>query len=297
METTAKTNGPLFKIEPSLICPRDLEALCKYSQAELGEDPSSQYFIPRQKSIGFVVYIDGEFFALQQNFFIQNAKYNDFSGGYKRFYKTLPDWLIQGHMKNALKAFVDTYQLPNYACILVQLQKSTIPAGMDIANFDITGQGIHTDGAERAMLVCVERKNVSGGSNCLYEDINGAKKILPQTVLEKGDSLFFKDNEIYHYVNDTKPKDCSKDMTRTMLLAHYPANDFLSGKENPHNQLLRGEAVHKLRGKSPDAALFSRKVDCNDQSIRTTPTTLTLLEQTSQIQVGLLRKFDPFHYA
>ena len=102
---------------------------------------------------------------------------------------------------------------------------------------------------------------------------------------------------IYHYVNDTKPKDCSKDMTRTMLLAHYPANDFLSGKENPHNQLLRGEAVHKLRCKSPDAALFSRKVDCNDQSIRTTPTTLKLLEQTSQIQVGLLRKFDPFHYA
>ena len=138
MEANAKTsNGPLFKVIPSLIKSKDLEALCKYSNAELGEDPSSQYFIPRQKSIAFVAYIDGEFFTLQQNFFIQNAKYNDFSGGYKRFYKTLPDWLIQGSMKDALKSFVDTYQLPNYACILVQLQKSTIPAfaGMDNGTF------------------------------------------------------------------------------------------------------------------------------------------------------------------
>ena len=247
MEPTPKTIGPLFKLTPSLIPPKDLDALCKYAQAELGEDPSSQYFMPRQKSIGFVVYIDGEFFALQQNFFIQNAKYNDFSGGYKRFYKTLPDWLIQGHMKRALKSFVDTYQLPNYASILVQLQKSTILSGIDNANFDITGQGIHTDGHDRAMLVCIDRKNVSGGSNCLYEDIEGVKKIMPQTVLEKGDALFFKDNEIYHYVSDAKPLDCSKDMSRTMIIAHYPANYFLFGKENPQNQLLRGEADHKLR--------------------------------------------------
>ena len=48
MEATAKTsNGPMFKVIPSLIKPNDLEALCKYSEAELGEDPSSQFFIPR----------------------------------------------------------------------------------------------------------------------------------------------------------------------------------------------------------------------------------------------------------
>ena len=42
-----KSNGPMFKVIPSLIKPNDLEALCKYSEAELGEDPSSQFFIPR----------------------------------------------------------------------------------------------------------------------------------------------------------------------------------------------------------------------------------------------------------
>ena len=276
MEANAKTsNDPLFKVIPSLIKSTDLEALSKYSNAELGEDPSSQYFIPRQKSIAFVAYIDGEFFTLQQNFFIQNAKYNDFSGGYKRFYKTLPDWLVQGHMKDALKSFADTYQFPNYACILVQLQKSTIPAfaGMDNGQQSsgavyqrqttVTGQGIHTDGHDRAMLVCIDRQNVSGGSNYLYEDINGDQNVMPGTVLEKGDSLFFKDNQIYHYVSKAEPKDCSRDMTRTMLIAHYPANYFLFGKENPRNQLLRGEAIHKLRSQSEEDAVPSkRKVSC-----------------------------------
>ena len=86
---------------------------------------------------------------------------------------------------------------------------------------------------------------------------------MPGTVLEKGDSLFFKDNQIYHYVSKAEPKDCSKDMTRTMLIAHYPANYFLFGKENPRNQLLRGEAIHKLRSQSEEDAVPSkRKVSC-----------------------------------
>ena len=89
------SNGPLFKVSSSLLTSEDQEALSFYSKTELGEDPSSKFFIPRQKSIAFVMWINGEFFALQQNYFVQHAKYNDFSGGYKRFYKTMPDWLIQ----------------------------------------------------------------------------------------------------------------------------------------------------------------------------------------------------------
>lgn len=102
--------------------------MSEYAKTNLGEDPSSKFFIPRQKSIAYIMWIDGHPYALQQNFFLQNAKYNDFSGGYKRYYNIMPDWLIQDHMKDLLKTFVETYKLPNYACILVQLQKSIVSA-------------------------------------------------------------------------------------------------------------------------------------------------------------------------
>ena len=47
---------------------------------------------------------------------------------------------------------------------------------------DVTEQGIHTDGADEAALVCLERKNVSGACSELHEDIRGERPILQDKI-------------------------------------------------------------------------------------------------------------------
>lgn len=123
---------------------------------------------------------------------------------------------------------------------------------------EVTGQGVHTDGTERAMLVCIDRENVSGAENCLFEDLKGEKAVLNETILEEGDALMFRDNDIYHYVSDVKPVDKTKDMVRTMLIAHYPANYLLYGADNPNNHLTAAKATHQLRFEANEKLETSR---------------------------------------
>jgi len=248
-----QTPTPLFKVVPSMLQEEDRTALADFAATSLGDDPSSKHFMPRKKSIAFVVWIDGEVYCLKHNYFWQPEKYNDFSGGYKRFYETLPDELVQGHMRDVIAKFAETYNLPNYACILVQLQSSTIEAGSDLPvnGTSITGQGIHTDGHDRAVLICIERKNVLGAENSLFADLDGKQELLSPTTLGERDALFFKDNSLYHYVEDAAPANSKEDMNRTMLIVHYPAGFTLNGSDNPENKLLTSASPLRLREAEP----------------------------------------------
>ena len=209
---------PLFQMTPSLLHEEDRAALAQYAATSLGDDPSSKHFMPRKKSIAFCIWIDDNVYCLQHDYFLQPEQYNDFSGGYKRLYDTLPDSLVQGHMREVTRQFVEKYNLPNYSCILLQLQSSTVIAGSQAVGQpqSITGQGVHTDGHDCAMLVCVERTNVSGADNSLYEDLEGKRTLFPPTKLDEGDALFFKDNSLYHHVSDAMPLEPARDMTRTI---------------------------------------------------------------------------------
>ncbi len=206
------------------------------SCGELGPDPSSDYFTTRTKNIAYVLCLNGEWFQIRAHFFIQPHQYNDFSGGYKRCYREMPkEFLDCEATKKVLNAFKRAYNIPDNEPILVQVQQSHVTA--DNEGQCLTGQGIHTDGADRAILVCLERNNIEGAKNAIYTDLEGNSALINPFVLEEGHGLLWHDNQVFHNVEPAQSIEKEKEGTRTVLIAHYPAIHYLTGTINPNNTL------------------------------------------------------------
>ena len=69
----------------------------------------------------------------------------------------------------------------------------------------VTGQGIHTDGANLAALLCIHRQNVKGALNTFHDNLLGSQPLCEPTVLEPGKIAYFKDNSLYHHGVFTLP--------------------------------------------------------------------------------------------
>jgi hypothetical protein len=225
------------------------EACCKVvSNTELGLDPSSMHFAERRKAIRFLTVIDGRIQTYTQDYFVQNEGYNEFSGGYKRQYELIPQDVIAGSLASAIFAFTRRFNIPEKTVLLAQIQTTVF---RPVERYEsVTGQGIHTDGADRACILCLHRgSNIEGSLNQYHLKLDGSMPLCEPTLLETGDISFFKDNEIFHYVtpggcsNTGMPEDC----TRTVLIIHSPAEQYLSGRPNLGNSLSTRPSSVKLR--------------------------------------------------
>jgi len=201
----------------------------------LGPDPS---VANRTKSICyFMIGTDNNFRKLSQDFFIQPTLYNDNpkQGGLNRHYKLLSDDVVgSSPMMKILNFFREHFSLPPGTVVLCQIQSSLEEEIKD----DITEQGIHTDGAEDAMVLCLERKNVDGAENLLYKDVYGKYPLIPPTVLEEGEAIFWNDNRVYHGVTPMSPENPDKGpAVRTVMLLHANSDYLLDGRKNEKNTL------------------------------------------------------------
>ncbi|MEM8641960.1 MAG: 2OG-Fe dioxygenase family protein [Cyanobacteria bacterium P01_G01_bin.54] len=218
-----------------LLCQSELSDLISAS-GELGPDPSSQFFTKRTKNIAFVLSINGRWFQINQNYFIQAAYYNDFSGGYRRYYQELPRTFIECLVtQKVLSHFQATFKIPQGELVLVQVQTSHVYPWDETRC--LTGQGIHSDGADKAMLICLQRRNIAGAKNAIYRDAQGRHPVIEPFVLQEGDVLFWEDNQVFHHVEPAQVVPPATEGARTVLIAHYPAFHYLSGQTNPNNQL------------------------------------------------------------
>ena len=111
----------------------------------------------------------------------------------------------------------------------------------------LTGQGIHSDGADRAILVCLERNNVVQAESAIFSDLRGQHAVLDPFVLKEGHALLWQDNRVFHHVAPARLKDPQTDGSRTVLIAHYPAFHYLSGQTNPNNTLGTNQAAPSKR--------------------------------------------------
>ncbi|MEM9508902.1 MAG: 2OG-Fe dioxygenase family protein, partial [Cyanobacteria bacterium P01_E01_bin.35] len=203
---------------------------------ELGKDPSSDYFTTRTKNIAYVLCLNGEWFQIRANCFTQAQNYNDFSGGYKRCYQEMPEQFIKCKAtQKALNAFKSTYNIPDNEPILVQVQESHV--NTETAGKCLTGQGIHSDGADRAMLVCLQRNNIKGAESAIYADLKGKRSLINPFILSEGQAMLWHDNKVFHDVQPAQTVNSEQEGTRTVLIAHYPAIHYLTGNINPNNTL------------------------------------------------------------
>jgi len=219
----------------------------------LGPDPTSEHFTERSKAIRFVTVINGKVQSFAQDYFKQDSAYNDFSGGYRRRYALIPEDICESALKDILLNFTSYYQIPEKTVLLVQIQTSHFQKNGRRGS--VTGQGIHTDGSDRAMLVCLHRGcNVTGALNQFHGALDGSQPLCEPTELKPGGAVMFKDNELYHYVSPGKAAHAAEslrtDAQRTVLLVHSPAEMFMQGLPNTSNDLGTKAGKVKLREQS-----------------------------------------------
>lgn len=216
----------------------ELDELKHFSRHGVGEDKTSDYFIKREKAIAYVYVINNKVVTLTHDLIYQHESYNDFSGGYARRYKLIPESIILGCAKDIIFEFKEHFSIPDRTIFLVQVQSSIIEASSsedDNADEDnesigsVTGQGIHTDGLSNAMVLCIERSNVEGAANSFYKDLQGDEQIGEERELEEGDAVFFHDDKVFHYVSRAMSRDMTKPMRRAVMLIHSPAEHIMTG--------------------------------------------------------------------
>ena len=203
---------------------------------ELGVDPSSEHFVKRTKNIAYVMCLNKKWFQMRADYFIQPQRYNDFSGGYKRRYREMPATFIASKaVQKVLSSFQESCKIPEGELILVQVQESHIERHDE--SRCLTGQGIHSDGADKAIIVCLKRDNIEGAENAIFQDLDGRHPIISPHVLDEGDALVWEDNKSFHHVSSASVSDLGENGKRTILIAHYPAIHYLDGSYNPNNTL------------------------------------------------------------
>ncbi|CAL4112146.1 unnamed protein product [Meganyctiphanes norvegica] len=242
-----ETPRPLFQFFKGILSPTESKELCEFVwNTGLGADPTSKNFLERNKNIRFIKVLEKGFETNDQSWYMQSEQYNDYSGGFKRYYDLIPEHLVMGPMYNVIASYIDYLKIPTNTIFMIQLQSSIIRA-TDNGDGDITGQGIHTDGCDDAMLVCIDRDNVQGAESQFHASLDGTQPLGDSTILEAGDGVIFRDNKLFHYV--TKATTTEPVARRTMILIHSPFDG--SGDLNPTNQYGTNDATVQLRYDSP----------------------------------------------
>ena len=233
----------------------------------LDEDPSSKHFAQRLKAIRFATIINGRVQTFTQNYFLQDAEYNDFSGGYRRYYGLINEELFEpdAPIAKVVLEFAKYYSIPEKTCILIQIQTSYFDQIPKNHRASVAGQGIHTDGADRAMLVCLHRGElIEGAENVFHDSLDGTEELCEGMPLQNREGVYFKDNSLYHHVTRAgvrgKPKNRDQ-VSRTMMIMHAPAEIYLQGLPNPNNTLGTNDSFVKLRDQPETVQKTVRKRD------------------------------------
>ena len=75
---------------------------------------------------------------------------------------------------------------------------------IDDNNNIVTPEGIHQDGYNIVGICCINRNNIEGGINNIYDK---DKKLIYSKLLDEGEMLIINDNNYYHDVSTITSKD------------------------------------------------------------------------------------------
>ena len=114
----------------------------------------------------------------------------------------------------------------------------------------MTGQGIHTDGANNGGMVCLERSNTNGAETQFHANIDGTCPLTKPFILEPGQGVFFKDNKVLHHAMDMSKALPELDARRTMIVLLDVSELFLLGKPNPNNTQRSQKSAIKLKNQA-----------------------------------------------
>ena len=137
--------------------------------------------------------------------FIQSNKVNKINGNIVRKYENIDKLLLKNSiLKKLIFDFKNIVRFHyNYTPNMIKLHQ--IRVCIDDENNEIVPEGIHNDGYNCIGIFCVNRENITGGKNIIYDD---KMTKLYSNILNISDFLIINDNKLLHDVE--KPENIYK---------------------------------------------------------------------------------------
>lgn len=133
--------------------------------------------------------------------FYQSSYLNNINGNIIRNYENINKTLLKNKfLKKLILDFKNVVKFHyNYEPNMIKIHQ--IRVCIDNNNKFIVPEGIHNDGYNCIGIFCVNRENITGGKNVIYDN---EKNKLYNNILNPGDFLIFNDNNLLHDVEDIK---------------------------------------------------------------------------------------------
>jgi len=149
----------------------------------------------------------------------QSTYRNNMNGGIYREYEPFKASTIASPLlTNIIHYVASRITLKSEKEWRIQAHQFRIQANADEAG-QPTPEGIHRDGADFILIMVLDRKNIRGGVNHIYDD---AKRLVFGGILENaGDAVLIDDRIVWHGVSEVYPIDDSKPAHRDVLVLTF----------------------------------------------------------------------------
>jgi hypothetical protein len=149
----------------------------------------------------------------------QSTYRNNLNGGIYREFEAFDEKTIANPLVNKIVDFVvEKISFNDEKEWRVQAHQFRIVANVDEAG-QPTPEGIHRDGADFILIMVLNRHNITGAVNHIYDD---AKRLVLGGILEnQGDALLIDDRKVWHGVSEVYPEDENQSAYRDVLVLTF----------------------------------------------------------------------------
>jgi hypothetical protein len=149
----------------------------------------------------------------------QSTYRNNMNGGINRDYEAFkPDTINNPLLGKLIQLVAEKISFGGENEWRIQAHQFRIQANADEAG-QPTPEGIHRDGADFILIMVLDRHNIAGGVNHIYDD---AKRLVFGAVLENaGDAVLIDDRKVWHGVSEVYPVDDNLPAHRDVLVLTF----------------------------------------------------------------------------
>lgn len=149
----------------------------------------------------------------------QSTYRNNMNGGIYRDFEPFKEKAIESPvLKTLIQCVADQISFNQEKQWRVQAHQFRIVASADEAG-NPTPEGIHRDGADFILIMVLERNNITGGVNHIYDE--DKRMVFGSVLTEQGDAVLLDDRKVWHGVSEVYPIDESKPAYRDVLVLTF----------------------------------------------------------------------------